>query len=523
MTGSGAQQPHGHQTQESDASLGYDGALALVGVGAGARAVARLVVAAAAFVTTVLVVRLLGADVFGFLAFGLSIVGLSNAISTGFGIAATRTLAARLASGDVEGAGEVTRGLVTVITFGGGVGLAVLLTIIALTQAQLDLSLRVTLGVGLGILLIGHSAGVAGGAVARGFGRVVLMETPGVVEVVSKLLIIVMLFVMGVSRLGVVAVGYGLAGIAAAIAAVVVVRLLHPGTYSIFRPNGSAGRRLIRITGPYAVVVIATTLIQGLDVAVLGATHPGGPVGVYAPTLSLVQALVMLPSIMLAATFVTAATRLIEHGQVDGLSSLYLIVSRVSLLVAMPAFIVLAAAPEDALRLVFGSEFPTDPVVVRVLLVGFFVTVAFGLNGQALIATGERSRLLRAFALPGVTMLASSLMLIPPFGARGAAAATAVSFVVLNLSMAWALFKITGVHPFHRALGTLVVTAPLPVAAATAAYETNGGGIWVAPAVSLIAWVAWIVLARVLGAFRFQELKGFIPDALKRRPRGRDA
>ena len=517
MAGSGVQQPQDHQTQAIHASSTYDGALALVGAGTGARAAARLVVAAAALATTALVVRLLGADTFGFLAFGLSIVGLSNAISTGFGLAATRTVAARLASGDVQGAGEVTRGLVTVIMLGGGIGLVVLLAIITLTQDRLAPSLRVTLGGALGILLIGHSAGIAGGAVARGFGRVVLMEAAGVVEVVSKLVIVMVLFVIGVSRLGVVAAGYGLAGTAAAVAAAVVVRRLHPGNYSIFRPDGSAARWLIRIAGPYAVVVIATTLIQGLDVAVLGATHPGGPIGAYAPTLSLVQALIMLPSIMLAGMFLTAATRLIEHRDVSGFSRLYLIVSRISLLTAMPGFIVLAAAPADVLRLVFGSEFPADPVVVRVLLFGLFVTVAFGLNGEALIATGERSRLVRAFILPGITMVVSSLLLIPPFAARGAAGATAISFVVLNLSMARALFEIAGVYPFHRALVTLAVTAPLPVVAATVAYESNGGGIWIALAISSIAWVLWVVLVRLLGAFRFGELQGFVPAALRRR------
>lgn len=499
-------------TEGTDSAEEFDRALALVGAGASARAVAKVVISATAFGTTALAVRLLGVTGYGALAFGLSMVGLAAAITAGFGIAATRTLASKLAVGDRKGATEVTRGLITLVVAGGALGLLLLLSLITMTQSQLGPKQRIALGFGLGLLLIGHSAGVAGGAVARGFGRVVMMELPGIVEVLSKFLLVVLLFALGIAGLGAIAAGYGAAGVAAAIAAVGITRRAHAKTGPMFRPAFAAAHELLRTTGPYAAAVVATTLIQRLDVAVLGATHPGGPVGSYAPTISLVQSLVMLPAILLSAVFVTAATRLVETGYGEGFSKLYLTVCSSSILIAMPAFMLLAIAPIQVLRFLFGEQFPAAPGVVYVLLIGFFVTVALGLNGQALIASGERRLLARAFVWPGIVMVVSSLALIPSFSALGAAVATTISLVTLNVSMSWNLHRATGVHPFHRNLLLLIGTAPLPICVALALHRATARGLWAAVFLSLVTWSGWVLLMRFLRAFQFAELRGLLPS-----------
>ena len=495
----------------SHPSPAYSRALALVGGGAISRAVARLVITGAAFATTALVVRQLGPISFGALAFGLSIVGLSSAITSGFGVAATRTIAGHVAHGDRESAGLVTRGLTNVVVVGGGGSLLLLLLIIWVTQEQLETGETLVLGLGLGMLLVGHSAVIAGGAVARGFGRVVLMETPGLVEVVSKLLLVMLLLGLGMATLGAVAGVYGVAGLAAGLAAAAIAHRAHAGVDHLFRPAAAAAVQLLRITAPYAVAVVAYRLIQSFDVAVLGATHPVGAVGSYAPTLVLVESLVMLVPLLFSAVFVTASTALAETGDTAAFSRLYLTVSRLSMLAAMPAFILLTVAPDEVLTFAFGEGFPAAATVVRILLLGFFVTVVFGLNGQALVASGERRRLARAFAWPGATMVVSSLVLIPLFGGIGAAAATALSLLALNLSLSWVLYRTTGTHPLHRALVILVVTAPVAVLGGGGLHDAVGDGFWSAVLASVAAWAVWIAVAWILGAFRFKEFRGLLP------------
>jgi O-antigen/teichoic acid export membrane protein len=494
-------------------------ALAMVGTGATVRAGSRIVVAACSFLTTALVVRMLGVPVFGALAFGVSMVGLVTGLFAGFGIAATRTLAAKLASGRRVEAEAVTQGLVTAVIAVWIIGTMVVVAAVVLTQRQLGTVEAVVVTVSLGALLAGRIGVIAGSAVARGFGHVLMMEAPGLAEVISKLLLVVSLFALSVTRIGPVATAYGVAGLAALATSISIIRSAH-GLTSVLTPVRAAGYELLRVTGPYAVAAVAYRLIHGFDVAVLGAVHPGATVGAYAPALTLVESLVMLVPVLLSAIFVTAATGLYESGDRSSYADLYVTVGKFSLTLAMPAFVLLAIAPGDSLRFVYGGAFPVSDAVVRILLAGFFVTVVLGFNGQSLIASGARKTLWRAFLWPAITMAASAVLLVPPFAAVGAAAATAISFVVLNLSLSTALFRRTGVHPVRRDFILLVATSPLAAGLAATVFGAIGPGFWVAVGSTLVGWVAWIALAGSLGAIRVAELRGIRPRALSPRESG---
>lgn len=494
-------------------SVGFDRALGLIGSGASVRAATTLATSGASFITTVLLVRLLGASLYGALALGLSIVGLATAVNrNGFGVAATRTIAAHLAVGNRQGARDTTRGLSTIVVGGGLIGLVLIVSIVEVTQVQLSVAQRLVVGLGLGLLLMGSDAATASGAVARGFGRVLLMEIPALVGIFSKLVIVTALFALGISNIGVAATALGASGLAATVvAARITWHAVSAGDARVLRPSLSSAHRLLRVVVPYVMAGVAAKLIASFDVLVLGATHPGRGVGSYAPVLTLLEAVVMLVPFLLSTLFVTAATGLMTTGDISGFTKLYLTVSKFSILIAMPAFCLLATAPVGTFQAVYGTRFPVDPSVVWILLVGYFVNVSFGVNTQALISSGER-RLARAFMLPAIAMVLSSLFLIPPFGALGAAAATSVSYLVLNLSISWTLYRATGVHPLHRGLVSVVATAPLAIVGTVQLYKVIGGGFWVASFLSLISWCVWILLARLLGAFRFGDLRGFIPD-----------
>lgn len=503
-------------------SRGFDRAVALIGAGAGVKAAAVVVTSGLSLATTILLVRMLGASLYGALALGLSIVGLSAALTkAGFGVAATRTIAASLAVDDRESAIDTTRGVTTFVLLGGVVGSALVLSSLVATQSQLSLSVRVTVGVGLAFLLVGRDAAAASGAVARGFGRVRLMELPALAQVISKFGIVVVLLALGATSLSAAAAGLGVSGLVAAlVAAFVVTAMPRPRSARGLRPSFTSFTSLLRLGIPYAMAGVAAKLIASFDVFILGVSHPGAPVGAYAPVLSLIEASVMLAPIMLTTLFIAAATRLYAQGEQSAFSRLYVTVSKVSILLAMPAFALFAVSPTVVIRFVFGSDFPVDETVVRVLLLGLFLNVAFGVNMQALIASGARWRLARALVLPAGTMVAISLALIPGFGAIGAATATTVSYAVLNVVMSWTLFKMAGVHPFHRDLVIVVVTSPIMLLVGTVVVSSVGRDFLTAVAAALIAWIGWLLLVAAMGAINYAELRAFLPKRSGARSRG---
>ena len=494
-----------------DNSPGFARALSLVGAGAGARAVSTVMAAVAAFLTAALLVRLLGTSLYGALAFGMSIVGLAGALILGFGVAISRTLAASLALGELDAAQDVTRGASAVAAVVGVVGFVIVLLAVILTQNQLGQAQALVLGLGLGVLLAGRTAAFSAGAVARGFGRVVLMELPALAGVLFQLGAAVILALMGMASAEAIGAAYCLVGLCVIFISLATSSRVLSGVTEALRPGKAAAVNLLHTAAPFIVAGVAVKLIASFDVFVLGIVHPGEQVGAYAPTLTLIEGLAMLTPMLLMALFVTAASQLVVSGDVDGFARLYLVVSKVSLLIAMPAFLLIAAAPTRVLQAVFGDQFPASSSVTWVLLAGFFVNVALGVNAQALIASGERWRLARAFIWPIVAMVVTSLVLIPWFSALGAATATTIAVVVLNASMSWTLYRATGVHPFHRDMILVVVTSPFVVAGAIILDRAIGEDVWTAAVATLLAWCAWLVTLRLMGAFRFAELRGFVP------------
>ena len=87
----------------------------------------------------------------------------------------------------------------------------------------------------------------------------------------------------------------------------------------------------------------------------------------------------------------------------------------------------------EALDVIFGAEFATMDTVLITLCIGLvWYTVGYPL-GYGSIADDEPKRLLPGAIAAGLSNLALALLLIPPFGAIGAATATAVAFAAGGL------------------------------------------------------------------------------------------
>jgi O-antigen/teichoic acid export membrane protein len=506
-----------HDTSARPHADGLTGALATIGTGAAVRAGSRILITACTFATTVLVVRATGAERYGALAFGLSLVGLIAGVFTGLGTAATRSIASAVAKG--ESPVGTVRALTAVVLVTSCAGAAGIFLAIALTQHQLDGAEMWVLGLAMGVLLLGRVSAAGGSSVARGVGRIALMEVPPTVEVVTKFTLVVAVLVVA-ARQGFVplAVVYAGAGVAATVAAVAVVRRCF-GTSAVMVPAARSGIALVRLTAPFVVGAVAYRLVRGFDVAVLGVVEPGAGVGAYAPTLALIEGLVMLVPGLLSAMYVTVATRLYETGEGRSFGDLYLAVSKVSVLLSLPAFTLLAIAPTQSLHLVYGARFPASPTVVWILLAGYFVTVAMGFNGQALVASGAWSTLGKALVWPAVTMVASALVLIPAWGALGAAGATTISFIVLNASLSLALHRRTGVHGLRSDRAWFLASTPLAIVIAAAISRSIGQGFSIAIVCSLTGWAVWVGIVVWARLLRIDELKALRPRIVRRTKR----
>jgi len=136
--------------------------------------------------------------------------------------------------------------------------------------------------------------------------------------------------------------------------------------------------------------------------------------------------------------------RLYAQQQLQQLQPLLTRVVRLSLLLMLPVGMVIVFAREPLLG-IFGTEFRSGGVLVVVLVIGRLLEVALGSGALVLTMTGNEALMARIFAITAVANIVLNLVLVPMFGALGAAAATLLSVVGAKLAFAVAAQRRCGV------------------------------------------------------------------------------
>lgn len=489
-------------------------AYALLGAGVLARFVGTGLVLVLGVAATSLAVRVLGTTAYGTLAFGLSIGALVAGLARlGLEPGLARAVASARAGDADADVGPLARGA-SALTLTSGVGVAVVVAlVVALAPLSASGSTRLWVGGCLGLFCVATNAAAITGALARGLARMALMELPNVVLAVARLAALVGLAAANAGTLRWVAGGYAAAGAATIAACVLVVRRLVPEARRPLRPNASAGLRLLRLSTPFVVTGLAAVAVSRFDVVVLGLTHSTSDVGRYEPALKLVEQAMLWAPLLFIGPYLPAATRL--HGVQDaaGFSDLYFGASKLVYVAATPVALVLAIHPEQALHVLYGSGFDARPSLVWILLGGFVVNLALGLNTNALAAAGTRRSLVALGVLGLCSMVVLAGILVPLYGAVGAAAATAATYTTLNLAASVALARAARVRPFRRDLTVTVLSSALPLAALSGlAYLTASPSFLLSlleAGVASLAWAGLLFAARVLTS---AELRRLVPN-----------
>ncbi|HUF67607.1 MAG TPA: flippase [Longimicrobiales bacterium] len=117
---------------------------------------------------------------------------------------------------------------------------------------------------------------------------------------------------------------------------------------------------------------------------------------------------------------------------IAGLRRVLLFGALASLAWAVPVAAVLIMFGDRILTTVFGVEFAAGAMTLTILCIGQVFHSATGPIGQLLNMTGRERATARGHAIALMVALAGGLLLIPRWGAEGAAVATALSVVTWN-------------------------------------------------------------------------------------------
>ncbi len=189
----------------------------------------------------------------------------------------------------------------------------------------------------------------------------------------------------------------------------------------------------IRVSLPIFLIAGMHLVFNRTDIIMIGAIDSTYEAGLYSAATRMAR-LALFGLTAVNAIAAPLFSELHTAGRLRELRRLAVVSSRYVLVFTAVVAAVLAASGRYALGL-FGEEFVVSYVPLLVLLVGQLVNGFCGSIGFLMTMTGMQNRAALIVAVCAALNIALNAVLIPRFGATGAAAATGVSIAVWNVAM----------------------------------------------------------------------------------------
>lgn len=231
----------------------------------------------------------------------------------------------------------------------------------------------------------------------------------------------------------------------------ILVRFLHgQGLFDHFRLKGVTipAKEIFAFTLPLLSSEILTVAMHSTDALMLGYFHGTTEVAAYQVILPLAHMnnVVMLSFSML---YVPLAARLFAHNDFAGINNLYWRTAVWLAIVSFPIFTATFFMAKPITLLLYGSPYESSAIYLQLLALAYYFSAALGLNGTTLKVLGKVVYVLIINGAALVTNVVLNLLLIPRYGALGAAIATAISMVSHNVFKQWGLRMASGINIFN--------------------------------------------------------------------------
>ena len=202
----------------------------------------------------------------------------------------------------------------------------------------------------------------------------------------------------------------------------------------------------------YSIPLLSTDLVFLLmnttDAVLLAAYHGVDEVGAW----RVVQPLGGLNQLVLssfALLFVPAASRLFVRGAIQEMRGLYWQTAIWMAVSTFPIFLVTFALAEPVTVALYEERYASAGVYLSLLAIGRYVDVVLGFNGLTLSVFGNVRVLVAVNLFAAAANLGLNLLLIPRYGALGAAVGTATTLVLYNIAKQVAMARSTALPAFE--------------------------------------------------------------------------
>jgi O-antigen/teichoic acid export membrane protein len=447
--------------------------------------------AAARYLNSILLARVLGSAGYGLFALASTVVNLlAMPANMGLPVSSVHFVAASAARHDWAGLRWIVAASLRIVAVSSVAWAAVVVAAApwgsraVFDKAGLALPL---IGLALSLPLLGLNA-VAGGCL-QGLKEIrakVIVEKIAHPVIFSALLLALFAVPRGAGR----TLPWVLAAFFAAAAAVAALsgRWLSRRMAEVPPGEGPAphrGRELFAFATPVMLLNLLNQFVLWSDVLVMGVYRSAAEIGVYHVATRLGTA-VNMPTEALNTSLAPSYAGMHGRGDRPGLERAFHTSTRwiFSLSALIALVVVFAGRPLLGL---FGGEFEAGHLPLALIALGQLASGSMGTNGMLLTMTGYPHINLANAAIVAAISLGLNALLVPAFGATGAAAASAFSLALINAVRCveiWVMFRIV---PWDRTILKPLAAFLLAAAAGAAAFFTLGGVPAAALAVAVFA------------------------------------
>lgn len=211
-------------------------------------------------------------------------------------------------------------------------------------------------------------------------------------------------------------------------------------------PSGSPSPlwQTLRVGAPFMMISGAAVVLSRTDVLMLGAmsgTEAAGIYNVAAQGAMLVQLVLNIGNSINAPEY----SRLHAKGDKSILEDFAVMSARSLAVIAVSVSLLLAIFSEAILTNIFGESFAGGASVLVILSLGFGLSFLFGETGFMLSMTGHEKLNLNIMGATAVFNVGANAVLIPFWGAEGAALSTVVSLILQRSAGWWTVRRVLGI------------------------------------------------------------------------------
>jgi O-antigen/teichoic acid export membrane protein len=268
-----------------------------------------------------------------------------------------------------------------------------------------------------------------------------------------QLIVVVVLLVFIGSNVYFLAAGYLLAGLLGiVIYALMLIRMLRQ--QGVLRHFNRAklkipGREVFSFTSPLLISDLVFVLRNSMIVVLLEYFNSTAEVANFRAVLPVARLNgVVYQNFMVL--FMPVASRMFARNERDSINNLYWQTAIWIAVISFPIFALTFGLAEPLINLLFGERYASSAVILMLLALGYYFNCLLGFNGLSLRVFGKVRYIFVVDFTVAVATLVASLLLIPRYGALGAAIVMCGTLVVQNILYQIGLISGTEIKWFSR-------------------------------------------------------------------------